>query len=273
MARSARRYAGWHEINAIIVAGDLFMTAIAEVRKQATWAIPGLAIFLFGCATPVQELWPPPEGAPTHALHHRGPQSRAGRGRGQVFPVEASVPSVPSVPPVRGRGPSGSRPAGLSLVGLQPDELRHAAPAGRPHGRRSGGQPCAGRQVTARMLQRYRTCYTFRSETTQERTGEHNPPDIPRADQVLAPSGRPARAVRRVPPPLQTPGGAAGDVFRARLRKRPGRPDDLRPLERLLRGSDREEAPQPLPPGDADPVLRDGGVQSLLQVLPELGHQ
>src|SRR2546426_91212 len=68
MARSARRYAGWHEINAIIVAGDLFMTAIAEVRKQATWAIPGLAIFLFGCATPVQELWPPPEGAPTHTI-------------------------------------------------------------------------------------------------------------------------------------------------------------------------------------------------------------
>src|SRR2546430_15746433 len=68
MARSARRYAGWHEINAIIVAGDLFMTAIAEVRKQATWAIPGLAIFLFGCATPVQEPWPPPEGAPTHTI-------------------------------------------------------------------------------------------------------------------------------------------------------------------------------------------------------------
>src|SRR3989454_894561 len=68
MARSARRYAGWHEINAIIVAGDLFMTAIAAVRKRATWAIPGLAIFLFGCATPVQELWPPPEGAPTHTI-------------------------------------------------------------------------------------------------------------------------------------------------------------------------------------------------------------
>jgi hypothetical protein len=44
------------------------MTAIAEVRKRATWAIPGLAILLFGCATPVQELWPPPEGAPTHTI-------------------------------------------------------------------------------------------------------------------------------------------------------------------------------------------------------------
>src|SRR5437879_10095280 len=44
------------------------MTAIAEVRKRAAWVVPGLAIFLFGCATPVQELWPPPEGAPTHTI-------------------------------------------------------------------------------------------------------------------------------------------------------------------------------------------------------------
>src|SRR5712692_6416372 len=113
----------------------------------------------------------------------------------------------------------------------------------------------------------------FSKRVNQERTGEHSPSDIRRADQVLAPPRRRACPVRRVSSLLQTAGGAAGDVFRACLRKRPGRPDNLRPLERLLRGPDREEAPEPLPARDADPVLRDGGVQSLLQVLSELGHQ
>jgi hypothetical protein len=44
------------------------MTAIAAVRKRAPWAIAGVAFFLLGCAAPVQELWPPPEGAPTRTI-------------------------------------------------------------------------------------------------------------------------------------------------------------------------------------------------------------
>src|SRR5207245_973936 len=163
----------------------------------------------FGCATPVQELWPPPEGAPTHTIvvsldtwHAMIAITLDERvtalDRKSVFEEWGYAEQAWYL---EGRqGITGARRALLwpspGLVGLQPDELRHAAPSGRPHGRRSGGQPCAGRQVTARMLQRYRTCYTFRSETTQERTGEHSPPDLRRADQVLAPSGRPARAVR-----------------------------------------------------------------------------
>src|SRR2546428_14140185 len=107
----------------------------------------------------------------------------------------------------------------------------------------------------------------------KEGEGEPSPADLRRTDNLMAPPRRRACPVRRVSPLLQTAGGAARDVFRACLRKRPGGPDNLRPLERLLRGPDREEAPEPLPARDADPVLRDGGVQSLLQVLPELGHQ
>src|SRR5437867_6168950 len=110
----------------------------------------------------------------------------------------------------------------------------------------------------------------FSKRVNQERTGEHSAPDIRRADQVLAPPRRRACPVRRVSPLLQTAGGAARDVFRACLRKRPGRPDNLRPLERLLRGPDREEAPEPLPARDPDPVLRYGAVQTPLLVLPEL---
>jgi len=56
------------QVHEIITAGDVFMTAIAEVRKPATWVISGLALLLLGCAAPVQELWPPPEGAPTRTI-------------------------------------------------------------------------------------------------------------------------------------------------------------------------------------------------------------
>src|SRR2546427_11100005 len=55
-------------INALIAAGDLFMTDLAEVRKRPTCAIPALAIFLISCADPVQELSPPPDGPPTQTI-------------------------------------------------------------------------------------------------------------------------------------------------------------------------------------------------------------
>ena len=59
------------------------------------------------------------------------------------------------------------------------------------------------------------------------------------------------------------------------VRARRGRRDrahDLRPLERVLRRPDREEAAQPLPAGDAGALVRDGRLQPRLPVLPELGH-
>ena len=84
--------------------------------------------------------------------------------------------------------------------------------------------------------------------------------------------GRPG-PVRRLPALLHAAGRAAGALLRARAGGRRGRPDDLRPLERLLRRPDREEAAQPLPAGIRGPLLRHRGLQPVLQVLPELGHQ
>ena len=68
-----------------------------------------------------------------------------------------------------------------------------------------------------------------------------------RSHEVLARARRRADPVRRVPARLQAARGPAGRVLRARPRGRPGRAHDLRPVERLLRRPDREEAAQPLP--------------------------
>ncbi len=46
----------------------------------------------------------------------------------------------------------------------------------------------------------------------------------------------------------------------------------LRPLDRLLRRSDREEAAQSLPAGLLGAVVRHGGLQPRLRLLPEPGH-
>src|ERR687888_599304 len=93
-----------------------------------------------------------------------------------------------------------------------------------------------------------------------------------RCDEVLAPArGRPY-PVRRLPSSLQAARGPARPLLRPRVRRRRGRAHDLRPLERLLRRPDREEAAEPLPARKLRPLLRDGGLQPLLPVLPELGH-
>jgi hypothetical protein len=44
------------------------------------------------------------------------------------------------------------------------------------------------------------------------------------------------------------------------------------PAARVLRRPGREEAPEPLPAGDVHAVVRHGWLQSLLPVLPGLGH-
>src|SRR5206468_759745 len=93
-----------------------------------------------------------------------------------------------------------------------------------------------------------------------------------RRHPLLARARRWARPVRRLPAGVQAARGPARAVLRACTRERCGRADDLRPIERLLRRSDREEAAQPLPPRDARALVRYGRLQPLVSFLPELGH-
>src|SRR6266571_9041363 len=171
-------------------------------------------------------------------------------------PPTCSTSATSTQPRLSGQPACHSQPGGPSAGGASPCSSG-GSPAWPTKRRPAARRPTSdGDHVAAIKEVLY-----FSKRVNQERAGEHGPPDIRRADQVLAPPRRRACPVRRVSPLLQTAGGAARDVFRAGLRKRPGRPDDLWPLERLLRGPDREEAPQPLPARDADPVLRDGGLQ------------
>ena len=91
-------------------------------------------------------------------------------------------------------------------------------------------------------------------------------------DEVLARPRRRARPVRRVPARLQAARRSARPLLRARPRGRRGRAHDVRPLERLLRRPDREEAAEPLPPRVVGPLVRHGGLQPRVPVLSELGH-
>ena len=93
-----------------------------------------------------------------------------------------------------------------------------------------------------------------------------------RADALLARAARRAHPVRRLSARVQAARGTAGPVFRSGAAKPSDRFDELRPVERVLHRPDREEAAEPLPPGDADPVVRDGGMQPVLPILPKLGH-
>ena len=80
---------------------------------------------------------------------------------------------------------------------------------------------------------------------------------VPPLPALLPYAGRPARPLLRAP--------------RARGRRGHGA-HRLRPLDRLLRRSDREEAAQPLPAGLVGAVVRHGRLQPRLRLLPELGH-
>ena len=77
-----------------------------------------------------------------------------------------------------------------------------------------------------------------------------------------------------MPALVQNAPGPAGLVLRApRPRGRRGHgADGLRPVDRFLRRSDREEAAQPLPARLVGPLVRHGRLQPRLFVLPELGH-
>src|SRR5262245_45301675 len=81
---------------------------------------------------------------------------------------------------------------------------------------------------------------TLERDARRARRGGRPGPLLPR------PRGR-APAVRRVPAPLPALRRPARALLRARPRGPRDRPHDLGALERLLRRSDREEAPEPLP--------------------------
>ena len=100
------------------------------------------------------------------------------------------------------------------------------------------------------------------------RSGGRGP--VPRP--LLACARRRAGAVRRLPAAVQAARGPARAVLRPGAQRRPDGADHLRPLERLLHRSHREEAAQPLPARHAGPVVRHRRLQPDLQVLPELGH-
>ncbi len=74
---------------------------------------------------------------------------------------------------------------------------------------------------------------------------------------LLASALRRPRAVRRLSPPLPPARGPAGPLLRTDERGRRRRPHHVRPLERVLRRPDREEAAQPLPPGYRSALVRD----------------
>src|SRR5439155_3224516 len=91
---------------------------------------------------------------------------------------------------------------------------------------------------------------TARSLST--RAGRRCPPfqvearhDAPGA--LLARARRRPHPVRPLPALLRAPRGPARLLLRPRAREGPDRPHHLRPLERVLRRSDREEAAQPFP--------------------------
>ncbi len=89
---------------------------------------------------------------------------------------------------------------------------------------------------------------------------------------LVARAGRRPHPVRPVPARLQAARGPARPVLRAQDGGRQDGAHHLRPLLRLLRRPDREEAAQPLLPGLVGVFLRHRRLQPGLQVLPELGH-
>ena len=71
---------------------------------------------------------------------------------------------------------------------------------------------------------------------------------------------------------VQVARGPAWPLLRARPARRRGRAPDVRPLERLLRRPDREEATEPFPARQRRLLLRHRRLQPRLPLLPELGH-
>ena len=82
----------------------------------------------------------------------------------------------------------------------------------------------------------------------------------------------PAAPLRTLPARLPASAGHARLLLRPRKPRRPDGLDHLRPQHRLLRRSDREETAEPFLSGHVGALVRHGGLQPGLQVLPELDH-
>ncbi len=89
---------------------------------------------------------------------------------------------------------------------------------------------------------------------------------------LVARAARRAHPVRSLSARLPAARGTARRVLRAPARGRRDRAHDVRPVVRLLHRSDREEAAQSFLPGIVRVLVRHGGLQPRVQVLPELGH-
>ena len=153
---------------------------------------------------------------------------------------------------------------GLPDVGHRQPHAHDRRP--RPPPRRAPG---VGRALTTRppSLASGRTLsrgeVRDREATSDEHDGSH---------EVLARARRRPHPVRRVPARVQAARRPARALLRPRPRGRPDRAHDLRPVERVLRRPDREEAAQPLPARHVGALVRHRRLQPRLPVLPELGH-
>ena len=106
-----------------------------------------------------------------------------------------------------------------------------------------------------------------RKASSRRRRFAHEP-----SRPLVAPPRRRPHPVRPLPARLPPARGPARRVLRPPARGRRDRAHDLRPLVGLLHRSDREEAAEPLLPGFVGALVRHRGLQSRVQVLPELGH-
>ena len=107
----------------------------------------------------------------------------------------------------------------------------------------SRSAPCAPMSTNPSSRTTSRSCSRFAEPRSTRHTGWGDD----RPDALLACARRRPRAVRRVPAGVQAARRPARALLRARPRRRRRRAHDLRPVERLLRRPDREEAAQPLP--------------------------
>ena len=94
-----------------------------------------------------------------------------------------------------------------------------------------------------------------------------------RTDEILASTRRWTHPVRHLSALLHTARRATRVLFCPSAAAGSNRPDDLWALQRILCRSDRKKTAEPLLARHLGTLLWNRGVQSLMQILPELGHE
>src|SRR5512147_979758 len=94
-----------------------------------------------------------------------------------------------------------------------------------------------------------------------------------RADEILASTQGWAHPVRSLSALLHSSGRATRSLLCPGAAAEPNCPDHLWTIERVLCGSDRKETAESFSSRHLRAVVRHGGMQSLVQVLSELGHE